>query len=62
MPVCVRAPVLEQASADQRAGRAGRVMAGHCYRLYSSAVYSQRLAPFSPPEVCQQQIGLITLC
>ena len=30
-----------QASAMQRAGRAGRVCAGHCYRLFSSAVYQR---------------------
>nr|XP_015221336.1 PREDICTED: probable ATP-dependent RNA helicase DHX37 [Lepisosteus oculatus] len=29
-----------QASANQRAGRAGRTEPGHCYRLYSSAVFS----------------------
>lgn len=30
-----------QASADQRAGRAGRTNAGQCYRLYSSAMYQK---------------------
>ncbi len=30
---------ISKASANQRAGRAGRVAPGHCYRLYSSAVY-----------------------
>ena len=30
-----------QASAQQRAGRAGRVCTGHCYRLYSSAVFQR---------------------
>lgn len=42
---------ISQASADQRAGRAGRTGPGHCYRLYSSAVFSQRLQKFSAPEV-----------
>ena len=30
---------ISRASAGQRAGRAGRTGPGHCYRLYSSAVY-----------------------
>ncbi|KAG5188228.1 hypothetical protein JKP88DRAFT_353468 [Tribonema minus] len=52
---------VSQASADQRAGRAGRVCAGHCYRLYSSAVYTQRLTPFSPPEVCSLPLEDVVL-
>jgi hypothetical protein len=42
---------ISQASADQRAGRAGRTGPGHCYRLYSSAVFSQRLSRFTAPEI-----------
>merc|ERR1712001_359 len=30
---------ISKAQADQRAGRAGRVGPGHCYRLFSSAVF-----------------------
>lgn len=49
-----------KAAADQRAGRAGRVAAGHCYRLYSSAVYSNQFAQFSPPEIQEKPIdGLV---
>jgi ATP-dependent RNA helicase DHX37/DHR1 len=33
---------ISQASADQRAGRAGRTGPGHCYRLYSAAVFGER--------------------
>lgn len=33
---------ISQASGDQRAGRAGRTGPGHCYRLYSSAVFADR--------------------
>lgn len=40
-----------QASATQRAGRAGRLGPGHCYRLYSSAVYEQQFPPWAPPEI-----------
>ncbi|KAI9727172.1 MAG: putative ATP-dependent RNA helicase DHR1 [Chrysothrix sp. TS-e1954] len=51
---------VSKASADQRAGRAGRVMAGHCYRLYSSAVYEQYFPRHSEPEIVNTSIeGLI---
>lgn len=40
-----------QASANQRSGRAGRTSAGHCYRLYSSAVYANTFKQFSSPEI-----------
>lgn len=42
---------VSQASAEQRAGRAGRTGPGHAYRLYSSAVYSQQFAQFRQPEI-----------
>jgi ATP-dependent RNA helicase DHX37/DHR1 len=42
---------ISQAAADQRAGRAGRCGAGHCYRLYSSSLYSRHLDKFSTPEI-----------
>eukprot|EP01083_Nonionella_stella_P095623 268492_1 len=32
---------ISKASADQRSGRSGRVGPGHCYRLYSSAVFDR---------------------
>lgn len=40
-----------KASSDQRAGRAGRTAPGHCYRLYSSAVYSEYFPEFNDPEI-----------
>ncbi len=39
---------ISQASAEQRRGRAGRVQAGHCIRLWSR---EEALAPAEPPEV-----------
>lgn len=42
---------ISKASAAQRAGRAGRTAAGHCYRLYSSAAFSNEFPEFSPAEV-----------
>lgn len=49
-----------KASATQRAGRAGRVGPGHCYRLYSSAVFDQQFSDFSSPEIQRTPIeGLV---
>jgi ATP-dependent RNA helicase DHX37/DHR1 len=45
-----------KASADQRAGRAGRTSAGHCYRLYSSAVYNDEFPKFSEPEIARKPV------
>lgn len=42
---------ISQASADQRAGRAGRTGPGHCYRLFSSAVFNDTFPTFSAPEI-----------
>ncbi|CAI4230795.1 unnamed protein product [Auanema sp. JU1783] len=41
---------ISQASADQRAGRAGRICAGHAYRLFSSAVF-QDFPKFAKPDI-----------
>lgn len=40
-----------RASADQRAGRAGRVGPGHCYRLFSSAVFGDQFEEWTEPEI-----------
>lgn len=42
---------ISKASADQRAGRSGRMGPGHCYRIYSSAVFNDMFPQFSPPEI-----------
>lgn len=42
---------ISKASAAQRAGRAGRIGAGHCYRLYSSAVFERDFEQFTEPEI-----------
>lgn len=42
---------ISKASANQRAGRAGRVGPGHCYRLYSSAVFTDQFPQHAPPEI-----------
>ena len=42
---------ISKASANQRAGRAGRQSSGHCYRLYSSAVFEHEFPSHSQPEI-----------
>ncbi|NXA37330.1 DHX37 helicase, partial [Eudromia elegans] len=46
---------ISQASANQRAGRAGRTEPGHCYRLYSSAVFMD-FEQFSAPEITKRPV------
>jgi ATP-dependent RNA helicase DHX37/DHR1 len=50
-----------KASAMQRAGRAGRTGPGHCYRLYSSAVYETEFAKFAQPELLRMPIEGVVL-
>lgn len=40
-----------KSSANQRAGRAGRVGPGHVYRMYSPNVFGEHMADFSKPEI-----------
>lgn len=51
---------ISKASADQRAGRAGRTSAGHAYRLYSSAVF-QDLQDFDLPEIASRPLADLVL-
>ena len=50
-----------KASANQRAGRAGRTSAGHCYRLYSSAVFNDELEAFSSAEIVRRPVDDLIL-
>lgn len=50
MDALVVAPI-SQASARQRAGRAGRTGPGKCYRLYTEAAYKNEMLPTSIPEI-----------
>ena len=50
-----------KASANQRAGRAGRVEPGHCYRLFSSAVFNNDFEEFSPPEIARRPVDDLVL-
>lgn len=49
---------ISRASADQRRGRAGRTMAGICYRLWSE---KEALEEFSAPEITQSDLTPMAL-
>ncbi|KAK9208431.1 hypothetical protein WN944_000785 [Citrus x changshan-huyou] len=48
---------ISQASALQRAGRAGRTGPGKCYRLYTESAYRSEMSPTTIPEI--QRINLV---
>ncbi|KAM3140264.1 hypothetical protein pb186bvf_007620 [Paramecium bursaria] len=52
---------ISQASANQRSGRAGRTGLGYCYRLYSTAVYSNIFRKFDEPEITEIPLESIIL-
>jgi len=52
---------ISKASASQRAGRAGRTGPGHCYKLYSSAVYERDFQDFAEPEILRMPIEGVVL-
>lgn len=49
-----------RASAEQRAGRAGRTAPGVCYRLYSQHSL-HAMAPHTPPEICVTDLSQLLL-
>lgn len=51
---------ISRASADQRAGRAGRLGPGVCYRLWSEQT-QQGLVPYDPPEITQSDLTPLAL-
>ncbi|OAG37345.1 hypothetical protein AYO21_08422 [Fonsecaea monophora] len=52
---------ISKASAQQRAGRAGRTGPGHCWRLYSSAVYEQFFPDHTEPEILRAPAESVVL-
>jgi len=52
---------ISQASARQRAGRAGRVSAGVCYRLYTEKRFKNRFEPFTKPEMLRLDLQQLVL-
>jgi ATP-dependent helicase HrpB len=51
---------VSQAAADQRCGRAGRISAGHCYRLWSEGIQAT-LAPQSEAEMLHADLAPLAL-
>jgi ATP-dependent helicase HrpA len=51
---------IAQASANQRAGRCGRLMSGVCYRLYSQEDFAARPA-FGDPELLRSSLAAVIL-
>ena len=51
---------ISQASANQRAGRCGRLAAGVCYRLYTEADFNLRPA-FTEPELLRTNLAAVVL-
>jgi ATP-dependent helicase HrpA len=56
----LRIEAISRASANQRAGRCGRIGAGVCIRLYDEADFNAR-APFTDPEVLRSSLASVIL-
>ncbi|XP_043238204.1 pre-mRNA-splicing factor ATP-dependent RNA helicase DHX16-like [Amphibalanus amphitrite] len=52
---------VSKASANQRAGRAGRVAAGKCFRLYTAWSYAHELEDNAVPEIQRVNLGSVVL-
>lgn len=52
---------ISQASAKQRAGRAGRVSAGTCYRLYTLDDLESKFDEFAIPEMLRMELSQLVL-
>ncbi|XP_071276536.1 pre-mRNA-splicing factor ATP-dependent RNA helicase DHX16 isoform X4 [Agelaius tricolor] len=59
--VCHRCPPCPQASANQRAGRAGRVAPGKCFRLYTAWAFQHELEETAVPEIQRADLGALVL-
>ena len=52
---------ISRAAANQRAGRAGRVSAGKCFRLYTAWAYKNELEEQTIPEIQRTNLGNVVL-
>lgn len=52
---------ISQASAKQRAGRAGRTGPGKCYRLYTENAYKNEMLPTTVPEIQRTNLSYTVL-
>ena len=53
--------LLRQASARQRAGRAGRTQPGKCFRLYTEASFKKDLQEQTHPEILRCNLSSVVL-
>jgi pre-mRNA-splicing factor ATP-dependent RNA helicase DHX38/PRP16 len=52
---------ISQANANQRSGRAGRTMAGQCFRLFTELQYTSEMLPNAIPEIQRTNLGNVVL-
>jgi len=52
---------ISRASAQQRAGRAGRTKPGKCFRLYTEASFRKDLIPQTYPEILRSNLSSVVL-
>jgi len=52
---------ISKASAQQRAGRAGRTQPGKCFRLYTEKAFKKDLQPNTYPEILRSNLGSVVL-
>ncbi len=52
---------ISKASAQQRAGRAGRTRPGKCFRLYTEKAYKTEMQEQTYPEILRSNLGMVVL-
>lgn len=52
---------ISKASAQQRAGRAGRTRPGKCFRLYTEKAYKTEMQDNTYPEILRSNLGTVVL-
>lgn len=52
---------VSKASAQQRAGRAGRTRPGKCFRLYTEKAYQNEMQENTYPEILRSNLGTVVL-
>ena len=54
-------PIGREASAEQRAGRAGRVGPGWCFRLYTKYIFEKEMPFDAMPEIQRTNLANVIL-
>ena len=52
---------ISKASAQQRAGRAGRTRPGKCFRLYTGKAYKNEMQDNTYPEILRSNLGAVVI-